>query len=304
MVISMDNLLITGATGFIGSHLIEALLNNPDNRLIILKRSFSDTWRIDSTIEKFNDRIILVNLDETVLEDVFRKYSIKGVFHLATLYDRNPEYSKINTMAESNILFPINVLNLSSKYGVEYFINTGTFSEYPLDEYNLVASYEEKYPKTFYDATKVAFEDLLLYYNNNYDIKCATVKVYSPYGTRDDEGKIIPYLILNTLRGNPVEIRNPNNHMNVIYVSDIVNLFLYVQKEINASDDYRMYHAKNDVVYPINEINGKIQDIIENFNEYEFNEASYEVMSQWKPQITIDAGIYLTIKYYKERYDL
>lgn len=299
----MSNILVTGATGFIGSHLVEKLLKNEENNLIILKRSFSDMWRVEKTFNKYKERIHLFNVDVENLENVFKEYTIEGIFHLATYYNKNPEYTQIMELTQSNITFPIELLNLAVQYNVKYFINTGTFSEYKLNEHYLVENYDIKNPKTFYDATKIAFEDILKYYYKNYPINTATVKVYSPYGERDDERKIIPYIIINTLNGNPVEIRNPHNYMNLVYVEDIVELFLFVQSKILNLENYEIFHAKNSKVYPITEINEKIQEIISNFDEKQ-NKRVEENVESWVPKISLEEGLYNTIKFYKKKYDL
>ena len=154
--------MVTGGTGFIGSHLVERLLYEGHN-VILLKRSFSNTWRIEHLFEKFSNQLVLIDIDLTDLEDVFSKYSVEGIFHLATYYNKNPTFEEINPMASSNLLFPIDVLNLAVKYEVKYFINTGTFMEYSLNDSQLVSSYDLD-PKTFYAATKISFEEIVKFF--------------------------------------------------------------------------------------------------------------------------------------------
>ena len=68
-----ETVLVTGGTGFIGSHVIEHLLDN-GYRVVLLKRSFSETWRI----KEFQDRITCYNIDEVELDKIFEKESING----------------------------------------------------------------------------------------------------------------------------------------------------------------------------------------------------------------------------------
>lgn len=301
----MDYILVTGGTGFIGSHLVEKLLLE-NNNVILLKRSFSNTWRINHLFEKFLKQLILVDIDLINLEEIFLKYSIKGIFHLATYYNKNPTFDEINPMTKSNILFPVEVLNLAIKYHVKYFINTGTFMEYTLDNSQLVSSYNLD-PKTFYAATKISFEEIVKFFESNYDIHTSTLKIYSPYGDKDDINKIIPHLINNILDNNNISINNPNNQLNLVYVNDIVSAFMKVKENILKFDKYESFDIASNVSYSLKDLcsfiynyikKEEIIDIdgikIDNIPDINQNEKI-----SWTPKINIETGLIKTIKYYK-----
>ena len=78
-------ILITGATGFLGSHSVEKFIDQ--HHIVILKRSFSDVWRISSLI----DKLIVYDLDNLDLRCMFKKEKIEAIIHLATNYGRNTE---------------------------------------------------------------------------------------------------------------------------------------------------------------------------------------------------------------------
>lgn len=302
----MDYILITGATGFIGSHLVERLLNE-NYQVILLKRSFSNTWRIKQLLNKFSKQLVLVDIDLTNLEEIFSKYSIEGVFHLATYYNKNPTFEEIHPMAESNILFPIDILNLAVKYNVKYFINTGTFMEYTLNKKQLVSSYDLD-PKTFYATTKISFEEIVKYYMRNHDIKASTLKIYSPYGDKDDVNKIIPYLINNLLNNNNISINNPNNQLNLVYVDDIVSAFIKVRENILEFNKYESFDVAGNFSYSLNDIYDFIENYIKknniiDINGFEINNIpniKYNKKISWNPEINIKIGLIKTIEYYKK----
>lgn len=302
----MKYILVTGGTGFIGSHLVERLLIQNYN-VILLKRSFSDTWRVEHLFDIFSDQLVMVDIDLVNLEQIFSKYSIEGVFHLATYYNKNPTFEEIVPMGESNIIFPLEVLNLAVKYNIDYFINTGTFMEYTLGEEQLISSYDLD-PKIFYASTKISFEDILKYFEANHDIHAATLKIYSPYGDKDDVNKIIPYLINNLLNNQEVSINNPNNRLNLVYVDDIVSAFIKLKGNILKFDKYESFDVARDVSYSLNDIYKFIEVFIKEEEIISINglktnnmpNVKYNEKISWIPKLSVEDGLKKTIEYYKK----
>ena len=188
-------IMLTGGTGFIGSHLLEELLKE-NYKVILLKRSFSNTWRIAEVLN--HENLILKNLDEEDLNDIFSQYAIEGILHLATYYIRSHKSDEISEMINTNINFPTQLLENAVNNNVKFFINTGTFSEYDLDASPISEDSELK-AFNLYSSTKTAFEDILKYYHGKNDLICATMKLFTPYGPKDDENKITPYLIIKSI---------------------------------------------------------------------------------------------------------
>lgn len=306
-----ENVLLTGGTGFIGSHLAEKLLENGQN-LILLKRSFSNTWRIDHLINKYSDNLILLDIDQIELSDIFETYEIKGIFHLAAAYIKSTEHEDMKNMMYSNINFPTELLDLAVKNDVKYFINTGTFFEYSLKNLPLTESSEID-SLNFYSTSKIAFEDILKFYSKEYGISAATLKLYTPYGPRDDENKIIPYLIINSLKNQEVNINNPNNRLDIVHVYDIVDAFIKLQNKILDLEKYESFNVARDINYSIGEIFSSIKFNLGLKSQVDFDENLISMFSNpdkiknilgWEPQIDINVGIKITIDYYKEKYGL
>lgn len=305
----MKYILVTGATGFIGSHLIERLLKE-ENNLIIIKRSFSNINRISNIINQYNDNVVLFDIDKQKLSEVFNKYEIEGIFHLAASYIKDSSTENIKTMTQSNIAFPTELLDLAVRHEVKYFINTGTFFEYSLDKLPLT----ETSPidsLNYYSTTKIAFEDILKFYTKKYNINSSTLKLYTPYGSRDDENKIIPYLIINTLKNQEVNINNPDNRLDIVHVNDIIDAYMNVKDKILSFDDYEVFNIAAEVNYSINEIYAVIKYII-NQEDYEIDKKSLPIFNdctkiknilKWEPKLKIEDGIKLTVDYYKKIYE-
>lgn len=308
------NLLITGATGFIGSHLIEELLKN-NYEVTLLKRSFSDNWRIENILNNSKIDLKAYDIDKIKLDTIFNENEISGILHLATYYKKYQSNDDILPMIKSNINFPIDLLNLSVSNNVEFFINTGTFFEYdtsrvPLNENSKLN------PFNFYAKTKIAFESALNYYFSEKEINTSTMKIFSPYGPRDEERKIIPHLILSILKNNPVELSQGLQKLDFVYVKDITQAYLKLIQNINNFDSYETFNIAGGFPYSIREIVSILEEITNSQLEKKWGEAveneniifsdinkSKEYLN-WSPKYSIHEGLKETINYYRDKYDL
>jgi len=118
----MKTVLLTGATGFLGSHLLEKLVSLNEYELIIIKRSFSDTKRINHLLNK---NIYVHDIDKYPLENIFKDKKVDIIIHTAT------DYGKIDNscykVLETNLIFPIMLIEFAAKNQVEVFINTDSY---------------------------------------------------------------------------------------------------------------------------------------------------------------------------------
>ena len=299
-------ILLTGGTGFVGSHLLEELLNL-NKKVILLKRSFSNTWRINEFIK--NKNLILKNIDEEKLDKIFKEYDIQGVFHLASFIERNPKLEDIGKMIETNISFPTQLLENSIKNDVKFFINTGTCMEYDLNNSPLSETSEIK-PFNLYAASKISFENILKYYCENSDLKCSTVKLFTPYGPKDNESKITPYLIINSIRNNKILIKSPSKKLDFIYVKDVVEAYIHLMNKITTFNNYESFNIGTG-------IGTSIKDLLKIIEFYtgENKKVSYENVEDdqvwcsnekikgkinWNPTTKLEDGIKITIDYYNQ----
>jgi len=190
-------LLLTGATGFLGSHLLEALLKNNYN-VVILKRSFSDTWRIAHLLDKVKS----YDVDKEPLKRAFEEQQIDVILHLATCYRKFDDTIDLEGMFTSNVTFPVELLECGLRHGIKGFINTGTFFECDCSVLPLKEDAPRK-PFNLYAKTKLAFETILATYADQ--LSTMTLRIFSPYGEKDN-AKLIPTIIQKSLRLERVEL--------------------------------------------------------------------------------------------------
>ena len=303
-----EYILLTGGTGFVGSHLLEKLLNLNKN-VILLKRSFSDPWRINKFIE--NENLIVKNIDEESVDEIFNQYSIIGIFHLASLSQRELNSNIISKMIDSNIKFPTQLLENSINNNVKFFINTGSVYEYELNNPPISKKTKIK-PFNLYASTKTAFEDILKFYSANYDLNCSTLKLFTPYGPKDNENKITPYLIISSMKKEKIHIKSPNKTLDLIYIDDVINSYITVMNNISKFNEYDSFNIGTGVGTRIKDLLEIIESNLgKNKNVTYGNSEDDQVWCsnkkinkklRWNPKIKIEDGIKRTIDYYSSIY--
>lgn len=302
----IKNILVTGGTGFIGSHVIEALLSENFN-VILLKRYSSDIWRI----KDFFKNIVSYDVDKIDLKDIFKKNQIDAVIHLATYYKKYHSYYDIEKMIYSNITFPTKLLDLCYEYEVRFFINTGTFFEY--DIHTLPVSENEK-KKAFnlYSSTKISFEEILSFYSDK--VKCIALKIFSPYGEKDNEYRLIPTLIKKAIKNEEIHLSEGFQKLDFIYVKDIANAYIKAIKSIKEIDNLESFNIGTGFPYSIREIVLLIQEILDKEISVVWGNPAQDIpicyadiakakeILKWQPLYSLREGLSRTIEYYKKVY--
>ena len=300
-------IILTGATGFVGSHLLEKLLDI-HKKVIVLKRSFSNTWRINDFFE--NENLIMKDIDKENLNDIFNQYDIEGILHLASISQREIDSEIISKMIESNIDFPTQLLEASVQNNVKYFINTGSVYEYQLNNPPISENTKIK-PFNLYASTKIAFEDILKFYSNEYSLNSSTLKLFTSYGPKDNENKIIPYLIINSLKKENIHIKSPTKTLDLVYVSDVVESYIATMNNLPKFKEYETFNVGSgigtsikDVLKIIESNLGKNRNV--SFGNLEDDKVcclNNKIKEQinWNPKIKLNKGIKLTVNYYKRK---
>ena len=203
-------ILLTGATGFLGSYLLESFISQ-GFEIVILKRTTSDTWRIVHLL----DKVKFYNIDEINLKAIFEKFEPEIIVHTACSYGRKNE--TIIDVVNTNLIFGLQLLEESIKINVKTFINTDSLLPKNINDYSL---------------SKAQFTDWLKIRSNQ--IQVINFKIEHMYGVKDDDKKFIPWLIKEMIRGDGIiNLTSGIQKRDFVYVTDVINAYnLIIQKSV------------------------------------------------------------------------
>ena len=253
----MNNILITGSTGFLGSNLLNSLYNSNKIYLIIRKKN-----KIKNLIKKYkNINIIFYNkFDE--LNKKLKKCKIDIVIHCATHYVRNHNYSDVKKLNDSNIILGNILLENLKHMKVKKIINFSTIWE----DYNSIKDNNNN----LYSAYKKSFGIILRYYEKILsNIKFYNVMISDTFGENDKRLKIITVLKDNYKKNKSTKIISKKLIMNLLNVNDISRAIILIIKKNIKPGKYLLKSNKN----------FKIDEIIKEFNKNSIKKLRIKWMS-------------------------
>jgi nucleoside-diphosphate-sugar epimerase len=209
-------ILLTGITGYLGSHLAISLISK-GFEIIGLKRNSSSLQRISTILNK----IVLYNVEEINISDLLNQYgNIDAVIHTATCYGRNNE--DLNQLLETNLVFPLKLLDAAKNSNVGLFINTSTILSKNLNPYAL---------------SKGQFAEWGQFVSRQKQIRFLNLKLVHFYGQGDDLSKFTMYIIKSCLDNIPeIRLTNGEQKFDFIHINDVVSVYLLLLEKENLLD--------------------------------------------------------------------
>jgi CDP-paratose synthetase len=288
-------ILLTGATGFLGGHLLDNFLRH-GHELIIIKRSESNLCRI---FEQFGEvEAWDVNDD---LEGLFsRSARIDAILHVATDYGRDSSRPTVTFWA--NEVFPMRLLEKAIVHNVPLFANIDTFFNSGKAHYNYLSAYSlskrhfQEWGKHCAEACKIRFLNLRLSHL---------------YGPGDNLQKFIPSMVSGCLAGEKIDLTEGEQKRDFIHINDVVGAVDMVLKtELGCAHGYRHYDIGTGVSISIREFVETVNQAcgyraILNFGalphrqgEFEDACADSQALSNigWVPKVNLAAGIRTVIE--------
>ena len=294
--------LVTGGSGFIGSHVVDKLRDRGVNVRIF--DMVMPTFRKD--IEFFHGSL----LDFQALR--MSMTEIDAVYHLGAIADVKDVFEDPHHSENINVRGTINVLEASRKAKVSRFIygsTTWVYSE--VREETVDEDTPLNPPSHLYTATKIASEYYCRCYTQLYGLPTTILRYGIPYGPRARDGAVIPIFVRKALSGEPLTIAGDGSQFRkFVYVEDLAEGNVLALKQIGANKIYNLDGVEK---VSIKQIAETIQKLIGNVRieyvdgrpgDFSGKEISSERALKelnWKPTVSFEEGVRKYIEWYQQR---
>jgi len=225
----MKKVFVTGADGFIGSHLTETLVKGGSQVRALIQYNSFDSWGwLDTLPEDIKSAIEVIPGD---LRDTAQMMALtKGVnviFNLAALISIPYSYQAPFSFVDTNLRGTINLLEAAKHHGVDRFVQTSTSEVYGTAQYVPMDEKHPQHAQSPYAASKVASDQMALAYHSSFSVPVTVVRPFNTYGPRQSQRAIIPTVITQFLGGRgtvKVGATSPTRDFN--YVLDTCSGFI------------------------------------------------------------------------------
>lgn len=221
------NILVTGATGFVGKNLLPVLSLNNDVHILVRPRSNRGELDVEHVVE-FSD-------DIASLAEYLRQNEIEGVVHLASLYIAEHKSEQVKDIISSNVYLGTAILEACKLAGVKWFLNTGTIWQ----NYN-APDYSDAYnPVNLYAASKQAFITMSKYYTETSDIRFCTLKLCDTFGANDTRKKIFALFDQIATSGETLDMSAGEQYLDILNIEDVVSGFCHLVNLLHEGNNLR-----------------------------------------------------------------
>jgi UDP-glucose 4-epimerase len=305
----MIKTLVTGGAGFIGSHLVDALINKGNNVVVLDNFSTGRLKNLDQVI----DKIQLIECDISKIGQWHKLFDdVDCVFHLAALADIVPSIEKPDSYYQSNVNGTFNVLEACRKYQVKKIVYSASSSCYGIpDEYPTKETAEIR-PQYPYALTKNLGEQLIMHWCQIYNLPAVCLRFFNVYGPRSRTsgtyGAVFGVFLAQKLAKKPYTVVGDGTQTrDFTFVSDIVDAII-AAAESDVSGD--AINIGSDNTYSVNQLvnllGGDVVHIPKRPGEPDCTWADIskaKKLLNWQPKVSLEEGVRVlleNINYWRE----
>ena len=228
-----ENVLITGATGFIGRHLVERL-SGEDVNIIVISRNveaFKGNQQVECVCGNLND------VEKIVI--TLKKYDISTCFHLA--WEGIPDFSFEN--CQRNMKYGLNVLEMCKKLGIKKLLVSGSCLEYKRAN-GFVSETDDLDKNSLFAVTKNTLYDFSHVFCRENGMKLYWLRLFYVIGVGQRSGSVLPYLIKCILNGKTPVLKTPYDANDFVCVDDVADAFAVFWRENPSQEVYNIGTGK------------------------------------------------------------
>lgn len=306
--------LVTGAGGFIGSHLVEALVaRGAAVRALVRYNSRNDWGHLEDLPGDVKGQLEILSGD--IRDPFFVDRAIAKthvVFHLSSLIAIPYSYVAPHSYVETNVNGALNVLEAARRHAVERVVHTSTSETYGTALYTPI---DEKHPlqgQSPYSASKIAADKLAESYFRSFDVPVATLRPFNTFGPRQSARAVIPTIISQANTRDRIELGSLTPIRDLTFVSDTVRGFLRAAEAPEAVGD--VINIGNGQGVTIGQLAERIQKLLGKSlpivaSEERVRPEKSEVFTLicdrskaervlgWKPEVSLDDGLRAVVDY-------
>ena len=313
--------LVTGADGFIGSHLTERLLEEGyDVKAFVMYNSFNTWGWLDTLPKEKLEKIEIFSGDIRDPNGV--REAMKGideVFHLAALIAIPFSYYSPDSYIDTNIKGTLNVLQAARELGTKRILVTSTSEVYGTAQYVPI---DEKHPyqgQSPYSATKIGADRLAESFYRSFELPVSIVRPFNTYGPRQSARAVIPTIITQLLSGiEKIKLGSLTPTRDFNYVKDTANGFIEIVKsqktigeEINIAtqQEITIGQLAEELIRQINPCakiicdEQRLRPEKSEVNRLLGSNEKIKRLTNWKPHYTFEHGLTETIEFFKHNLD-
>jgi len=293
--------LVTGASGFIGSHVVEELVERGyEVRVFLRYNSTGYVGNLSKVPPEVLDRLEMYWGDIRDFTSVARAVEgVDAVLHLAAQISVPYSFQNPIDFAMNNVVGTTNVLKAEIFGG----------SDYPLSETSL------RLPRSPYAASKVGADAMVKSFYYAYGLNTLIIRPFNTYGPRQSPRALIPWIILQALRGDTVRLGNLKPRRDFTYVKDTARaLVLALESDTGGGEEINLGVGRSysvlEIVETVGKVMGKKLKVVQDeslirptrmevFNLISDNRKAREILG-WEPQVPLEEGIRRTVEYFRE----
>ena len=312
-----NKILVTGADGFIGSHLVESLLEqNFKVTAFCHYNSFGSTGWIHAIPKSIKKKltIILGDIrDHFFINDLIKKHEY--IFHLASLISIPYSYNAFSSYVETNINGTLNILNACRSNKIKRLLITSTSEVYGSALYTPIDEGHPLQAQSPYSATKIASDNLSISFFKSFNVPLVVARPFNAYGPRQSERAVIPTIISQMIKKNEIKLGSLDTIRDFNYVLDTVDGLIKLMSKKNIEGEIINISSGNG--YKIKEIfsilkkninprayvkldKKRVRPINSEVDKLIGCNKKIKKLTNWSSKISLDKGLKYTCKWYVE----
>ena len=311
-----SKILVTGAAGFIGSHLVETLVrSNYSVRAFVHYNSGGHLFNLEKVPKDILDSVEVIAGD--IADSFAVAKAVQGcdfVCHLAALIGIPYSYIAPAAYVQTNIVGTLNILEACRRFEVKRLIQTSTSETYGTAQYVPIDENHPMVGQSPYSATKIAADKLVESFGLSFGLPITIVRPFNTYGPRQSLRAVIPTIIMQALKDCRVKLGNLDPVRDLTYVTDTANGFLSAIKSDKViGETVNLGVGRGISIKELVDKIGKLlgMDLIVDQDGNRYRPEKSEVMKLvsnnnkaaslmgWSPAVDIETGLTNTIEFFR-----